>query len=197
MWPYAGVFLGALAVDTVPIFAPPAWTLMVFFLAKFDLEPWPVIALGALGSTIGRFLLSCVIPAAAKKVFNRRENENIKFLGTRLGGQPRPAFFFTLAYSLTPLSTTALFTAAGIAKVRPAPILAAFFIGKFISDAVMVFAGKSAVKNVGDLFQGQGDPIGIVFAVLGILVITAVLFIDWKTLLERKKLSLNFHIFKG
>jgi hypothetical protein len=38
MW-YPVVFLVSMGVDLIPIAAPPAWTLMVFFLVKFDLNP--------------------------------------------------------------------------------------------------------------------------------------------------------------
>jgi hypothetical protein len=39
MWPYALVLLSSIAVDCIPVFAPPAWTLMLLLLMKFDLNP--------------------------------------------------------------------------------------------------------------------------------------------------------------
>jgi hypothetical protein len=39
MWPYLVVFVAALAVDTIPVFAPPAWILLVILLVKFHLNP--------------------------------------------------------------------------------------------------------------------------------------------------------------
>jgi hypothetical protein len=44
MWPYVLVFLATLALDTVPIFAPPAWILLVIFTVTFKLNPWLVVA---------------------------------------------------------------------------------------------------------------------------------------------------------
>ncbi|PYJ07821.1 MAG: hypothetical protein DMF06_14545 [Verrucomicrobia bacterium] len=58
MWAYLLVFLAALAVDTIPVFAPPAWILLVFLLVKFHLNPWAVVVVGVTGSTIGRYLLT-------------------------------------------------------------------------------------------------------------------------------------------
>jgi hypothetical protein len=58
MWLYVAVFLAALAVDLIPIFGPPAWTAMVFFVMKFDLNPWAVLDVGVPGSALGRYLLS-------------------------------------------------------------------------------------------------------------------------------------------
>jgi hypothetical protein len=37
---------------------------------------------------------------------------------------------------------------------------------------------------------------GIVTAIVGLLVIGAFLFIDWRVLLEKKKLKFNFKIWK-
>ena len=37
MWPYVAVFFSAMAVDSIPIFAPPAWPILIFFLALFGI----------------------------------------------------------------------------------------------------------------------------------------------------------------
>jgi hypothetical protein len=39
MWIYLAVFFSALAVDLIPLFAPPAWTVSVLLLVKFHLNP--------------------------------------------------------------------------------------------------------------------------------------------------------------
>lgn len=196
MWPYAGVFLSCLLVDSIPVLAPPAWTLIVLFVVKFKLEPWIAIGLGAFASTIGRWLMSAFMPKVAKRIFDAQENENIAFLGRMLGGRFGRAFAFVFAYSLTPLSTTALFTAAGAARVDPRPILPAFFLGKFISDAVMVFGSRSTIRNFGDLLKGRSDPASLAFSLLAILVIALFLFTDWRELLQRRRLRLRFRILR-
>ena len=133
MWTYVAVFLSAMAVDSIPIFAPPAWPILVFFLVSYDLNVWAVILLGVIGTTIGRFILSTYIPWIGCKLLNHWEEENLKFLGDRLSQSAPSTFVFVFLYSLTPLSTTALFTAAGIAKVPRLYLLPAFFLGKLIS----------------------------------------------------------------
>ena len=59
-----------------------------------------------------------------------------------------------------------------------------------------VVGGQKAIRSVGDIFKGQGDPKGIAVAIAGFLLISAVLFIDWRKLLQRKRLSFDFHIFR-
>ena len=53
-WMYLVVFASALAVDLIPIIGPPAWTVMVLLLIKFNLNPWGVLAVGVPGSALGR-----------------------------------------------------------------------------------------------------------------------------------------------
>jgi membrane protein YqaA with SNARE-associated domain len=196
MWPYVAVFFAALLVDSIPVFAPPAWTLIVLLVVKFKLDIWIAVGIGAVASTIGRYLLSRFMPKVAGRLFNSRENGNIGFLGHKLGGRFWPAFSFVFVYSLTPMSTTALFTAAGVARVDPLPILPAFLIGKFLSDAFMVFSAKNAIRNFRDILKGQRSPKSMIFAGLGLLLITAVLFIDWRELLQRKRVKFRFAIWR-
>src|SRR4051812_18558647 len=126
MWPYVAAFFTAIAVDCVPVFAPPAWPILIFFVVKFDLNPWIVIVLGVTGTTMGRLIFSTYIPWVSRKVLNHQEDENLKYIGKKLSQTPGRAFMFVLLYSLTPLSTTALFTAAGIAHARRLYILPPF-----------------------------------------------------------------------
>ncbi len=191
---YLVAFLSALIVDTIPVFAPPAWTILVFLIIEFKLNPWPVVALGAVGSTIGRWILSMYIPKVAGKILSRRENENVRYVGGRIGKRFWPSFIFVLIYSLTPLSTTALFTAAGIARIKMLHVLPAFFIGKFASDAVMVFSGKFAVEESKQILHGQFSWHSVVVALVSLVLILAIMFIDWKQLLENKKLRFHFKI---
>src|SRR5256885_12621125 len=123
MWLYLLVFLSALAVDLVPVIGPPAWTVMVFLLMKFDLNPWGVLAAGVPGSALGRFLLSLYIPKVSSKFLKRRKNDDLEFVGKKLAPNNCRTWLFVFIYTLTPLPTTALFTAAGLAKVKPVQIV--------------------------------------------------------------------------
>jgi membrane protein YqaA with SNARE-associated domain len=196
IWPYALVFLAATAVDSIPVFAPPAWTVLVFLLIKFDLDPWLVVVLGVSGTTAGRFILTTYIPWIGSKILNKKEDENLGFLGKKLSRKPKSTFVFVLLYSLTPLSTTALFTASGIAKVSRWRVLPPFFVGKLISYGVLIFTGQYAFQNIGSVLHGALSLKGIATAVAGLVVLLGFLFLDWRVLLEEKKLSFNFRIWK-
>jgi hypothetical protein len=197
MWPYLLVFCAALAVDTIPIFAPPAWTVLIVLLVKFHLNPWLTVAIGVTGSTIGRYVLTRYIPRVSSSLVNRREDANLRYIGHRIGKAKWSSAVFVFLYTLTPLSTTALFTAVAMARIRrPFHILIPFFFGRLITDGVLVFSGKYASANLIELLHGQENWKGIVTLVVGLLIISLFLFVDWRQLLERKKVRFRFKILK-
>lgn len=115
---YLVAFGAALLVDTIPVFAPPAWTILAFIIVKWKPDPWGIIAAGATGSVIGRYILTLYMPHVSAKILRPWENKNISFLGKNIGGRFWHANIFVMLYAISPLSTTALFTAAGMAHVK-------------------------------------------------------------------------------
>src|SRR5689334_21779484 len=104
MWMYLGIFLGSLCVDLIPIAAPPAWTVMVFFIIKFDLNPWVALFVGVFGSTLGRYIFSLYIPKVSRKILKNRKEKELEFVGKKLASNLWGAWIFVFLYSLTPLS---------------------------------------------------------------------------------------------
>ncbi len=193
---YILVFFAALVVDLLPFFGPPAWTVMAFFQIRYGLYVWAVLAAGVIGSTLGRYLFSRYIPFLSQKLVKPQKNEDIQFIGQKLAGNGWKIQLFVLLYTLVPLPTTSLFTAAGMARIKPAHIIPAFFIGKFTSDAVMLHAGKYAFENTEQVLQGMLSWQALAGTFLGIVLLMAFLFTDWRLLLQHKKFRLNFRIWK-
>ena len=197
MWAYLLVFFAALAVDTIPIFAPPAWIILVFLLVKFDLNPWLTVGIGVIGSTIGRYILTRYIPKISSRLVNRQEDANLRYIGRKIGKAKWSSSVFVFLYTLTPLSTTALFTAVAMAGIRrPFHILIPFFLGRLITDGVLVFSGKYASANLSDLLHGEANWRGIATIIAGLAVISIFLFVDWRRLLQHRTLRFRFRILK-
>ena len=196
MLPYLTMFLLALATDLIPVIGPPVWSVMVFMLVKYDLNPWAVLAVGVPASVLGRYLLSLYVPLLLGKVMKPGKNEELRYVGSKLQGSLWRIWPFVLVYSLLPISTTALFSAAGLARIKPIQILPPFFVGKFASDAVMLFSSRYAITNSVDLVYGTFSWKGIVTIVLGLVILAAFLFLDWRRLLEKKELRVEFRIWK-
>ena len=195
VWPYVFVFLGALLFDVVPFPFLPAFTVMVFLQVKYRLAVWAVLLLGVSGSILGRYLLTRYVPALAGRYFNAAKNADVQFLGRQLRARGWKSQLAVGAYSLLPLPTTPLFVAAGMARIPARYVVPAFFVGKLTSDAVAVSAGRYAAQNLAgwqaNLFSWQTGA-----GLLGsVLLLGALLFIDWRTLIQHQKLRLNFRIF--
>ena len=195
-WHYVLVFVGAFIFDVVPIPFPPAFSIMVFLQIMFGLNIWWVVVLGVAGSILGRYVLTLYIPLLADKIFKPQKNKEVQFLGEKMQEKGWKSQLLILTYSLLPLPTTPLFLAGGMARLKPIQMIPAFFVGKFISDAVAVHLGNFAANNVQELINTSLSWKSISSLILGILLIAALLFIDWFALLEKKKLVLNFKIWK-
>lgn len=194
--PYLLVFVGSLGVDLIPIMAPPAWTIMAFCIVKYRLNPWITLAIGVPASALGRYLFSLYIPKFSDKVLAKRKKEELSYVGKKLKGHLWATWVFVLGYTLSPMSTTALFTAAGMSKVPVWNLLPPFLVGKFISDAMMVKAGEYAAGSLKDMVHGVLSPKNLIIAGATLVITAAFMFVDWHALLVKKKLVFNFSVFK-
>jgi len=195
-WQYLLVFIGSFLFDVVPFPFPPAFTIMVFFQIRFDLNIWWVIVIGVAGSILGRYILTLYIPHMAGRIFKRAKNEDVEYLGKKMKEKGWRSQMVIIAYSLLPLPTTPLFLAGGMAKIKPLYIIPAFFIGKFTSDAITVHIGKYAAEHAQSIIEGALSWKSITSLVVGILLVCILLFVDWRSLIQHKKIQLKFKIWK-
>ena len=190
------VFIGSFLFDVVPIPFPPAFTIMVFLQIMFGLNIWMVIGFGVAGSILGRFILTLYIPFLAGRIFKLSKTEDVEFLGKKMKEKGWRSQLAIIAYSLLPLPTTPLFLAGGMAKIKPLYIIPAFFVGKFTSDAITVHIGKYASEHAESITEGALSWKSIASLVVGLILISALLFIDWRTLLQKKIFRLKFKRWK-
>ena len=76
---YFVVFLAAVATDLIPIIGPPVWTVMVFMVIKYGLDPWLVLLAGVPGSVLGRYGLSLYVSALFGKLIKQSKSDEIRF----------------------------------------------------------------------------------------------------------------------
>ena len=195
-WQYILVFLGALLFDIVPFPFPPAFTIMMFFQIIFELNVWLVIFIGVAGSVLGRYILLLYAPLLATRYLNESKNNDIQFLGAKMKENKWKGQAIVLVYSLLPLPTTPLFLGAGISKLSPVYIIPAFIIGKFTSDTVAIHLGKYASENIEGIIENSFSWQSIAGLILSLFLLFCLLFIDWRKLIQTKKLEFNFKIWK-
>lgn len=196
LWQYILVFIGALLFDIVPFPFLPAFTIMTFLQIKFQLNIWLVIIIGVAGSVLGRYILTLYIPLLAGRFIKLSKNEDVQFLGQKMREHKWKGQLLVVMYSLLPLPTTPLFLAAGMARINALYIIPAFVIGKFTSDSIAIHLGKYASDNIENIMQEAVSWKSIASIILFLLLVGAVLYIDWRTLIQKKKLLLKFNILK-
>jgi membrane protein DedA with SNARE-associated domain len=196
IWGYLLVFVLSFLVDLIPLVGPPAWTVMVLCLIMFKLEVWLVLIIGVIASTLGRYCMSLYIPKISDRLIKKEKNDDLVFIGKKLEEHGWKSRLFIFLYTLTPLSTTALFTAIGVARVSATKALPSFFLGKFISDFLMLEAGDYVAENPKEVLHKLINPQFFIYTILGIALVGFILFTDWRTLMEHKKLKFKFKIWK-
>ena len=195
-WHYLLVFLGALVFDIVPFPFLPAFTIMMLLQIVFDLNLWVVIVIGVAGSVLGRYILLLYAPLIAGKYLKSSKNKDIQFLGDKMKENKWKGQLFILAYSLLPLPTTPLFLGAGISKIKPLYIIPAFIVGKLTSDTAALLVGKYASENIESIIDNTFSWQSIAGLALSVGLLFGLFFIDWRTLIQKKKLVFNFKIWK-
>jgi len=155
-----------------------------------------VIIIGVVGSVLGRYILILYTPLIANKYFKASKNEDVQFLGKKMKENKWKGQIVILVYSLLPLPTTPLFLAAGMSKIKALYIIPAFLIGKFTSDTIALHAGKFASENVEMLVKDALSWKSIASLVFCLFLLFCLLFIDWRSLIQKKKLVLKFDIWR-
>lgn len=195
-WQYLLVFTGAFLFDVVPFPFPPAFTIMIFLQVVYGLNVWWVITIGVVGSIIGRYTLTLYIPMLAGRIFKKSKNEDVQFLGKKLKEKGWKSQVVILAYTLLPLPTTPLFLASGMSKINARYIIPTFFVGKFTSDAITVHMGKYVSENAESIIKEGFSWKSIASLILGLLLLCSILFVEWRSLIQKNKFVLNFKIWK-
>ena len=195
-WQYVVVFLGSLAVDIVPFPLPPAVSVMILFIVLYDMNIWVVLAVGMTGSLLGRYILTLYLPNMAEKFFRKEKIDDVHYIGNKLKRKGWRGHALIFLYALMPLPTTPLFIGAGMAGLKPIHVMPGFAVGKTICDIFIVWISSKAAKNASEIIEGLVSARAIAGFSVCMLLILALLFIDWKVLFQSKKLKLNFHIWK-
>ena len=195
-WQYILVFIGALLFDITPFPFAPAFTIMIFLQIVFELNIWWVLIIGVAGSVLGRYILLLYAPLLSTKYLKESKNRDIQFLGDKMNQNKWKGIFVVLMYSLLPLPTTPLFLGAGISKIKPIYIVPAFLVGKLTSDTFALHLAKYASENVSNILDDLFSWQSVASFILGLIMIFALFFINWRKLVQTKKFELNFKIFK-
>ncbi len=180
MGAYFVLFAIVFAVNLMPAFGPPTWSIIVLYGLNADLPVAATVATGALAAASGRFALACAFRllgdrtpgrmrrnlAAARRAFERRKGAGVVALGL---------------FALSPVPSAQLFEAAGLAKVKLLAFTAAFFSGRVVSYSFYVLGTRTLrTRTLGETFVDRlTSPVGMALQVAAIAALVALTMIDW------------------
>jgi hypothetical protein len=170
----------------MPAFGPPTWAVLVFFSFRYPEVPAAALVVGgAIAASAGRLVLALAFRALGTKLPAKRQ-ENLLVLGHVLGEQRGGLLASFALFATAPIPSAQMFEAAGLARVRLAPLLAAFLLGRLVSYSLYVGAASAAHDSLKRIFdKGLLSPQAIATQLLGIAVLLAIVFIDWPTVIDK------------
>lgn len=167
--------------NLLPAFAPPTWSILVFFTLRYHMNPVALVLLGVFSATLGRAILANVF-RAIRRWLPRGYVANMERIGTKIDEHPKRAIGLLALFFLSPISSAQLFEAAGIIKrIKLAPLLLAFAGGRLISYSIYV-SGASVLKetSLGQIIQKElTSPLAIAIQILMIVGLIALGNVKW------------------
>ena len=176
---YLGVFMISF-IGSVSVIFPIPYTIVIFFLGSM-LDPLFVAISGGLGAALGEFS-GYALGYYGRKVVSEKRRRKMDYM-LRVFNRYGPVTIFLFA--LTPLPDDLLFIPLGVMRY---PFLKAFvpaLLGKMLMTFVLAYSGQQSIDLIMSLF-GEAGWIGtVVTTALLILVIVAMIRIDWEKLFEK------------
>ena len=178
---YLAVVAVIIFANMLPAFAPPTWSLLVFFTMRYHLNPVALVLGGVVSATIGRAALAYSF-RGLRQWMPKGYVANMETMGAQIEKNRSRVFGLLALFFISPLSSAQLFEGAGIIKrIDLKPLLLAFAGGRLISYSFYV-SGASALKesSFGKIITREiTSPWAIAIQVLFILALIALGNVKW------------------
>ena len=179
---YLLVAIVILVANIVPAFAPPTWSILVYFSLGHDLNPIALVSIGVTCAVTGRALLAYTF-RGIRAWLPKGYVTNMENIGMYLEGRSRRTLGLLALFFLSPISSAQLFEAAGIIRnIALKPLLFAFAAGRVVSYSIYV-SGATVLQetSIGDIARRElTSPQAIVIQVLLIIGLVLLGNIKWK-----------------
>jgi membrane protein YqaA with SNARE-associated domain len=176
---YLGVFLISL-VGAMSVIIPIPYTLVIYLLGSV-LDPLLVAVSGGLGSALGEFS-GYVLGYYGRVVLSKERRRKMDYM---MKVFHRYGFAAIFLFALTPLPDDLLFIPLGIMRYRFLKAFVPAFLGKMLMCFILAYSGRWSVEVIEIVF-GEGGLLGVVITTaLLVIVIVAILRIDWEKVFEK------------
>lgn len=187
-WAYLNLAVLVFIFNLAPAFAPPTWSVLVFFELNFEINPIAIVAIGAVAAGTGRFFLAKGTGLLRERL-PKKQRSNLKYAAEVLNRSMSHHLIGLGLFALSPLPSAQMFEAAGLIGMRILPLTLAFFSGRVISYSIYVFSASTlAETNLGQIIRNNlTSPYAIALQILLIYFIYLLTKIDWKKYYKQEK----------
>ena len=182
---YIELIAVVLLCNLAPIFAPPTWSIIVFFLITHDLNPAITVIVSAIAAGTGRYLLAKAT-RALRNYIPIKARKNLYDAGVVLEENQKRKITTLLLFVVSPLPSAQLFEAAGLMNLNLIRLTVAFFSGRIVTYSIYA-AGASKLKttNLGYILtEAFKSPYSWSLQLASILIIYLIAKIDWRKYLK-------------
>jgi len=174
--------------NLLPAFAPPTWSILVFFVLSKHPQAVALVVIGVIAAVAGRALLALTF-RRFRHWLPKGYVENVSAAGEAVAKTRGRSVAVLALFLISPLSSAQLFEAAGLmAKVRLRPLLIAFGAGRIVSYSVYV-SGAHALRetSLGALFEKYlTSPTAWGLEVLLVMALIALGNVNWAKLTKKE-----------
>jgi uncharacterized membrane protein YdjX (TVP38/TMEM64 family) len=177
---YLLLFAIVFAVNLMPAFGPPTWSIIVLFGLNSELPVPAIVVVGALAAALGRLCLAHGFRLLRRHVSDRTRG-NLEAARAALEKNRSRGLLALGLFALSPLPSAQLFAAAGLTGTRLLPFTLAFFAGRLVSYSIYAASAKAIEGlTLGDTFRETlTSPIGIGLQVIMLAGLVALAKVDW------------------
>ena len=176
---YLGVFIISF-IGSVSVVFPVPYTIVIYLLGAV-LNPVFIAISSGLGSALGEFS-GYALGYYGRAVVSKERQRKMEYM-VKIFDRYGPAAIFLFA--LTPLPDDLLFIPLGVMRY---PFWKAFIpalLGKTLMSFILAYAGQQSITLIETLFAGSGLVGTVITSVLLIVIIVAMIKIDWEKLFEK------------
>lgn len=176
---YFGVFLVSF-VGSLSIIIPVPYTLLIYFMGAV-LDPILIAIASGFGSAVGEFS-GYALGYYGRAVISKERQIKMDYMVKVFD---RYGFFAIFFFALTPLPDDLLFIPLGIMRYRFVKAFVPSLLGKLLMSFILAYSGYLSIEFIHDLLSEGGLIGAIVTVILLIVIIVAILKIDWQKVFEK------------
>jgi membrane protein YqaA with SNARE-associated domain len=176
---YLGVFFVSF-IGSISIIFPVPYTIVIYLLGAV-LDPFFVAISGGLGAAIGEFS-GYALGYYGRTVVSEKRRRKMDYMMKVFDRFGSVAIFL---FALTPLPDDLLFIPLGVMRY---PFLNAFLpalFGKMLMTFILAYSGQQSIFIIKEIFTGSGLLGLVITSALLVIIIVAMMKIDWEKLFEK------------